>query len=231
MEPHTIAREKAHYHQHTITDGAIASATAIRKLLMESSSLEETRNYMPISSYRILAEQWERGNRPISWNHFTRALLHAVMTRDSADLAELHEITEGLEHRILGVLPELSEGQFQPFMSLLKTKRYTRTKLQRALLAILLGHAKSDFTADKLASGVQYIRVLGFTEKGRELLKRMRTTASLPVLMSAARSPQRYRCLELDVRASNAYMLGASEAGHDLRTALFRDYRDKPIIV
>lgn len=113
-------------------------------------------------------------------------------------------------------------------LGLLKTKRYTRTKLQRALLSVLLGHAKSDFTADKLRSGTEYLRVLGFSGKGRELLKRMKQTASVPVLMSAARPPAPYRYLELDTAASAAYMLGVPGATPN---DWFRDFRDAPIMM
>jgi hypothetical protein len=142
-------------------------------------------------------------------------------------LADLHEINEGLEHRILQTLPKLDSLQFEELLQALKTKRYTRTKLQRALLAILLGHAKSDFTAEKLAAGIEYIRVLGFTEKGKQLLRRMRDTAKLPVLLSAARSPRPFPYLELDVQASSAYMLGRSREADS--AMLFRDFTDKPV--
>lgn len=228
MEPFTIAREKSQYNQISISDHQIASATAIRKLLLEQHMLEQIRPYVPAATYRILDAQSSAGYCPISWELFTNALLHSIMTRSSAQLGSLHEITEGLEHRIMKVLPELPTRSFDSLLDRLKTKRYTRTKLQRALLAILLGHTKEDFTADKLAAGVQYIRILGFTEKGRHLLRRMRHAAKLPVLLSSARPPDTYRYLELDIQASAVYMLGVP--GASAPTALFRDYRDKPII-
>ncbi|MFD0587873.1 nucleotidyltransferase [Paenibacillus sp. GCM10027627] len=229
MKPFTIAREKAQYHQHTITDGAIASATAIRKLLLEGSSVHDTAAYIPSSTYSVLRELSQKGVRPVSWDNYFPALLHLLMTSDSGKMAKLHEITEGLEHRVLNALPVLPDPTYESLLSLLKTKRYTRTKLQRALLSILLGHVKEDFTPAMLSEGVQYIRILGFTEKGGMLLKQMRKSASLPVLMSAARPPERYRYLELDIRASNAYRLGMSPSG--TCNDLFRDYRDKPIML
>ncbi|CAM4279993.1 putative nucleotidyltransferase [Paenibacillus endophyticus] len=227
MEPFTIAREKAQYNQATATDSQIASATAIRKLLLEQQSLEDVRAYVPESTWNILQQEWSAGRCPISWEPFTNALLQAIITRTPQDLADLHEITEGLEYRIRGVLPTLPSRSFDDLLSALKTKRYTRTKLQRSLLAILLGHRKQDFTADKLASGVEYIRVLGFSEKGKLLLRRMRNSAKLPVLHSAARAPQPYRYLELDTQASGVYMLGVS--GQTSVASMFRDFTEKPV--
>lgn len=227
MQPFTIAREKAQYNQTTATDSRIASATSIRKLLLEQRSLEGARPYVPASTYRVLEEQWQAGNCPVSWDLFINTLMHAVITRTPFELAALREISEGLEHRILRALPKLSGRSFEELLTALKTKRYTRTKLQRALLSILLGHAKEDFTPDKLSSGAEYIRVLGFSEKGKELLRRMRRSAKLPVLLSAARPPAPYRYLELDVKASGVYMLGLPKEA--AAASLFRDYTDKPV--
>lgn len=229
MKPYTIAREKAQYNQTALTDSSIASATAIRKLLLETDKLEETRSFVPESTYDILADRRSSGIPPVQWEHYKDALFHALLTSSPHQLSELREITEGLEYRILNAPPSLNEWSFESLLALLKTKRYTRTKLQRALLSILLGHAKSDFTPEKLAGGIQYIRVLGFTEKGQTLLKRMRSAAMLPVLMSAARPPEPFHYLELDVQASHAYILGMP--GATLPSDLFRDYRDKPIMV
>ncbi|MFF2888028.1 nucleotidyltransferase [Paenibacillus sp. NPDC057967] len=229
MSPYTIAREKAQYHQESITDGSIASATAIRKLLLESESLEAAKPFVPVSTYRNIQSCASTGVSPVSWERYMPALMHKLLTINTAQLASYRDVSEGLEHRILNAMPELGEASFGELLSLLKTKRYTRTRLQRALLSVLLEHAQEEFTPDKLAGGVEYIRVLGFTERGRTLLKRMRVTSSLPVLLSAARPPEPYRYLDLDVRASNAYMLGAS--GRHLSASLFRDYREKPVMI
>ncbi|MNP85989.1 hypothetical protein D3C76_1859730 [compost metagenome] len=66
--------------------------------------------------------------------------------------------------------------------------------------------------------------MLGFSDKGQELLKRMKTTSSLPVVTRAAGldDPQ----LELDLRASAAY---ASAMPKREMSDLFRDYRQPPI--
>ncbi|MDQ0059619.1 nucleotidyltransferase [Paenibacillus harenae] len=229
MEPFTIAREKSQYNEQTISDSQIASATAIRKLLLDERNLAPIRSYVPASTYRIIEEQWAAGHCPISWTDFMKPLLHQTVIRSAGELSGLRDISEGLEHRLLRTLPDLASMHFEDLLDMLKTKRYTRTRLQRALLSVLLGHEKSSFTPEKLASGVQYIRVLGFTEKGKQLLRRMKTTASLPVLLSAARPPEPYPYLELDTRASAVYMLGRGDSVPS--EALFRDFKEKPVIL
>ncbi|MNG10355.1 hypothetical protein D3C84_938180 [compost metagenome] len=117
--------------------------------------------------------------------------------------------------------------RFELLIEALKTKRYTRTKLHRALLAVLLGHSKEQLSPASLAEGPGYIRVLGFTRTGQSLLKRMRTESRWPVLMSAAGAPQPMPMLELDIRASSVYTL-AREPQADSRR-MFRDYYEKPL--
>ncbi|MHA6484442.1 nucleotidyltransferase [Paenibacillus sp. strain BS8-2] len=228
MQPYTIAREKAEYNQATITDTRIASATAIRKLLLEQRSLPEIASYVPDSTLKLMIESTEQQLAPISWDNYRHPLMHSLITRTAEQVRQLHEISEGLEHRLLQSMSLLTNYSVESLLGSLKTKRYTRTKLQRALLAVLLGHTKADFTADKLRAGTEYLRVLGFTDKGRELLKRMKHTASIPVLMSAARTQANYRYLELDTAASAAYMLGVPGANP---SDLYRDYRDAPIMM
>ncbi|MFB9329657.1 nucleotidyltransferase [Paenibacillus aurantiacus] len=225
ITPYTIKREKAGYAQTDITDARIASATAIRKLILEDGSTGGAAPYMPGTTLDLLA----KGSAArVSWRLFERQLFHKLLSETARALAGYHEVTEGLEHRIKNVLPSLHALTFETLLESLKTKRYTRTKLQRALLAILLGHHKEDMTREKLKRGVEYIRVLGFTPKGRLLLKRMRKEAHLPVLLSAADAQSDWRYLQMDVEATSVYALANPNASP---RELFRDYYGTPVMV
>jgi len=226
IRPFTIKREKAGYTQAEISDSSIASATAIRKLLSEAASVSEAAPYVPASTLELLQQDMEQGLAPNSWERFAPQLFAKLIGEPAARLSEYHEMTEGLEHRIKQLLPSLSQLDVATLLGTLKTKRYTRTKLQRALLAVLLGHRKEELSPERLRTGVQYIRVLGFTPKGRELLKRMKQTAKLPVLLSAARPAESYPYLELDIRATALYALAIP--GTKPRE-LYRDYYNKPL--
>ena len=109
----------------------------------------------------------------------------------------------------------------------MKTKRYTAARLQRALLGVLLNLRRDELSPERLAGGPGYIRVLGFTSRGRELLARMRRSASVPVLMGAARAPQGLPLLELDVRATAVYAAAGAHSPRDL----LRDYYEPPIMI
>jgi predicted nucleotidyltransferase len=240
MEPYTIRRVQAGYHDEQVPDGSIASATALRRLIFGRGRPEAIASYVPPVTLDVLRREWEAGRAPVGWPAFAAQLFHLLLRRDAAGLAGYRDIGEGLEHRIRRALPALSRLDVDELIGLLKTKRYTRTRLQRALTAVLLGIRKDDWHPAALREGLAYIRVLGFTPKGRELLKRMRKSAKLPVLLSAAGggdaglSGAGARYLELDARATGVYALAAGAdraSGGAGPRALLRDYYEPPIIV
>ncbi|MBB6675493.1 nucleotidyltransferase [Cohnella nanjingensis] len=223
--PASIRREKSEYGQTSITDQAIASATALRKLIGEADgALDGLAPYVPASTLEILLREAAAGRAPLTWEHFARPLFHQLHALSPEALAAFAEVTEGLEHRIRASLRGLAAWRVEALLDALKTKRYTRTKLQRTLLRTLLGHGKAELTAERLADGVRYVRVLGFTERGQGLLRRMKRAASVPVLHSAAGG--NWPFLDLDVRASAVYAAAFPVPDPN---AAWRDYTLPPV--
>jgi len=236
--PLTIRRAKAGFHDVELRDDAIASATAIRKRLLESkgdpaAALEAISPYAPPGTIRVLAREWEAGRAPMHWERFKTPLFHRLLTQPASRLAGYREVTEGLERRIKKTLPALGpEASVDGLLEALKTKRYTRTKLQRMLTAIYLEHAKVDADGGTAAddegpappSGVPYLRVLGFTEAGRALLSRMKRSAAVPVVTSVGANP--HPTLALDCAATAAYALGYASPTPD---DFFADYYRAPV--
>lgn len=226
MTPYTITREKAQYHDLLPYDHAIASATAIRKLLLEHSSLQMIKPYVPASTFFLLEEQQQSGVPPMYWESFATQLFHTLTVHPTMELSTFREIEEGLQFRMKQSLQLLTHYSVEELLSQLKTKRYTRTKLQRSLLAILLNHQKQYFQRDQLLNGVQYIRVLGFTKRGQALLKQMKSTATLPIIHSPAAFDPPSTFLQLDVAATAAYMLAMQP---NQPGAAMMDYTQSPI--
>lgn len=223
VRPLTIPRIHAGYHDEMPAHAKIASATAVRKLLLEQD-LSAAAPYLPESTLGIIDREFREGRGPITWGSFRGPLLNLLLTSSPRDLAAFHEVTEGLEYRLRRVLPGLGKPEVAELLQALKTKRYTHTKLQRMLTHILLRHTKEEMSAPALAAGPGYLRVLGFSSGGRELLKKMKKTASLPVIVkpSSFEHPQ----LELDLQASAAY---ANAFPNPETRHMFRDYLEAPI--
>lgn len=234
--PLTIPRQKADYHQTTVTDASIASATAIRKLLFGSGggtnlppeeALLGIAPYVPASTLDILRREFAAGRGPVGWEQYSRPLFAQLLGRSASELGGLCEVTEGLEHRIKRVLQEFPRDAQHPvevLLQRLKTKRYTRTKLQRTLLRILLQHPKHELTRQKLSEGITYLRVLGFNEAGRELLKRMKKTAKVPVITKMPKDLPPF--LDMDIRATSLYSLAYAEQSP---AEWLRDYYEPPV--
>jgi predicted nucleotidyltransferase len=225
ITPYSLRREKSGYGQSDITDTRIASATALRKVLLgESGSLEQLASYVPASTTEILLREMNAGRAPIHWEHYARPLFHELFRQDEKQISAYAEVSEGLEHRIRDVLAGLPEFTVGALLDALKTKRYTRTKLQRMLLRILLGQHKELLNAERLATGIEYIRVLGFNERGQRLLHEMRNKAKVPIVTSAAKGDWPY--LRLDANASAVYSLAFR---HSDSSEAMRDYTKPPI--
>ncbi|MEI7027377.1 nucleotidyltransferase [Paenibacillus sp. y28] len=232
--PFTVARQKAGYSQAHITDDHIASATALRRILLEEGGkLEAIQQYVPPSTYRILQREIAAGQAPMHWERLAPQLIGALLSRTPQQLAELCEVNEGLEHRLQKAISLIGRtgqndagsseaGYVEQLLAVLKTKRYTRTKLQRMLLHILLGHTKEQINRTTLEQGVPYLRILGFSAAGQQLLKRMRRTAKVPVLSRGAGFD--HPVLQLDLRAAAMYELGCG-----LPRPLYSDLQQAPL--
>src|SRR5690606_12002357 len=153
-EPMTITRTKAGYHETELTDEAIASATAIRKLLLEQKGdLQRIKSFVPDYTAEIIQRELEAGRAPVTWESFARVVLHQLFTAAPSQLAQIYEVNEGLEHRLVQAVSAVDSHYIpsvEQLLDYLKTKRYTRTKLQRTLTRILLHHTKADITRDSL---------------------------------------------------------------------------------
>ncbi|WP_028595625.1 nucleotidyltransferase [Paenibacillus assamensis] len=227
MKPYTIRRVSAGYHDTIAHSDTIASATAVRRLIHHESA-QSAEPYLPSVSQNII-NQWAAAGKQFGhWESYAVALFYRLSTASPEALHSILEVTEGLEHRLLHTLPQLTEWRVQPLLEALKTKRYTLTKLQRMLTHILLDHTKDDFGPEALQRGPHYIRVLGFSEKGQILLKKMKKSASLPIVQTVTRENSMLggtAGLAADIRATAVYAAGISRV-HG-RTA-YRDFYEPP---
>lgn len=224
--PYTIPRRQAQYNDIEPASQYIASATAIRKLLQEQQQLTNISGYVPSSTYAILEQFFHTSEAQgklagMGWEAFSNQLFYQLAVQPAEALARHREIEEGLQHRLVHYANKAERYSVTELLDAVKTKRYTRTKLQRALLAILLQHRKELFTRSKLGSGITYLRVLGFSEKGRQLLKAMKKQAKLPIIHSPAQYTASSDYLQLDIAATSCYMQAQAPATPKLRLADF----------
>ncbi len=223
MQPATIQRQKADYRQETITDARIASATALRKLLFEErADLDALAPYVPASTLSILKRECAAGRGPVSWEHFRHPLFHRLLQLSPSQLATIREMEEGIEHRLKQAVK--TAASVSGLIAAVKTKRYTWTRLQRTLLYVLLDLRKETLAAMPLKQGARYARVLGFSEKGRQLLHAAKQKGALPLYSNVRDGLD--PMLDLDIAAHQVYRLAAPGTDEGPFT---EEYRRPPI--
>ncbi|NGP44357.1 nucleotidyltransferase [Bacillaceae bacterium SIJ1] len=172
MKPLTIARKHADYHD-TEMAGSIASATAIREAFFSQGTLSaDILQALPPSTATIMNNYIETYSKLHHWEDYFPMLQHQLNTATAARLQEVYEMEEGLEHRFRKY--RFTSGSFQALLEAVKTKRYTRTRLQRALTHLLTGALKESMkpiARSPLEHLPQAARLLGFSEIGQKFLR------------------------------------------------------------
>ncbi|GAX90409.1 nucleotidyltransferase [Effusibacillus lacus] len=198
----TIKRIASGYRDLTLHHSEIASATAIRKAIAENRKMDA---YLPTSNLAILQKEFEQGRGPVTWDCFTQPLFSLIARSTPDELRTYaHFDQEGLAERVANALPNASS--VTDLVYKVKTRRYTWTRIQRALTALLLGLRREQLDSMDLEKGPDSIRVLGFTEKGRALLKESASVASLPIFTNISRNVP--AMMEANLRATALYSLG-----------------------
>ncbi len=187
----TIPREHAGYHDEEASHDQIASATAIRKLIL-AGKLEEASHYLPASSIDILRNY----EGPfLSWTDYWSFLQYRLIQAGSEELEGIRGVSEGIQNRMQQAATKAQN--FSDFIELTKTKRYSNARLQRTALQILL-NARSQTSSP-------YIRILGMNKTGQQYLSLHKKNISLPIVTTVSKAPA--GLLEEELRATNIYTL------------------------
>ena len=161
--------------------GGFASASELRALLRAGRAAEAD---------PYLTAPWS--GEKASMAHIDRAVLARLRMMDEADWAALPDggAAEGLPARL--ARSARTADSLEDFYARAKTKRYPHARLRRLALAAFLG-----LRAAERPPVAPYVRVLGLSGRGRELLRRMKETCALPVVVKPAQA----RALDGDARA------------------------------
>lgn len=209
ITPIGIKREKVLYNDKYIVD-EFASATAIRKMLM-TKELNDIRKVMPRSSYLLLGEELKDGHYVIDISRFEREILYTLRKMTVQEIANLPDVSEGLENSIKNAAD--SCNTLEELINIVKTKRFTQTRIQRILIYSLLGITKKQMETSKKIT--PYVRVLGFDNKGKELISEMmninpklNVVTSVKKYIDTVASKNLKEMIETDILATNVYTLG-----------------------
>ncbi len=203
-----VKREKVAYND-DIAVGQFASASAIRKLI-KNGNFTELKKVVPESCYNVLVKEFELGNVIKSLARYESEIIYVLRKMSINNIAELPDVSEGLEYTIKNAVN--SCNTLDGLINLVKSKRYTQTRIQRILISALLGITKDDIEMSK--ETFPYARVLGFNNKGRELLSKINANntkapliTSVKKFVDSNKDEKLKRMLEIDVFATDVYAL------------------------
>ena len=209
IAPVAIKREKVYYNDNFIVDD-FASATAIRKLVA-NKDFSGLIKVVPRSCYETVLKEFEAGNVVLDLQKFEKEIFYTLRRMSVSEIAELPDVSEGLENTIKNAANFCND--IKDFIDIVKTKRYTQTRIQRILVFALLGITKKDVqTAKKV---IPYARVLGFNEKGKLLLSgisqnnpKMQVVTSVKRFLDNNTNKAYKRMMEIDIFSTDVYTLG-----------------------
>ena len=152
--------------------GEYSSASAIRSVLLSGGDWSLL---VSKETAEIIRREFGAGLAPVTMAVCERAILARLRSMKEEDFSFYDSGNEGLYRRFYGAVH--SQNTVEAILSAAKTKRYPLARLRRMLLHSYLGVPEAG--ANEMPP---YLRVLGANERGRELLKRMRKCAALPVI-------------------------------------------------
>ena len=175
MEPFAIKRMGAAHDE--IGGEGFASASELRKILKKHGANQKI--LCEVMGAGLLLEEISSGRVPVDMQRLETAWLLRLRGMQSEDFARLPDISEGMEHLLYRAMRE--ENSVRDILQAATGKRYPAARVRRVLF-----HALLNQSAESLRELPCFIRVIGHTAKGRELLQRAKSSATLPIASRVA---------------------------------------------
>ena len=199
IKPVSIKRTN-NYHEEEIT-GNITSATSIRKNLKNKEIIKNT---IPKESLKLINN--------ISLNDYFDYIKYEIISNDKLD--EILDVDEGIENKLKKEIH--NSKTVEELILNVKSKRYSYNRIKRMLLHILT-NTKKDYDTK-----VNYLRILGFNNKGTKILKEAKNDIDVPII---TKYKKEYDALfKDDVKASMLYSLITNyDYKMDFKTSIKKD--------
>lgn len=197
ITPSTITRVGSSYNSIDLKKD-FSSATSIRSYLRYAKTLEPLKNTVPLSSYSMLSKHYNDKTLTFEDSIF-RYIKHKALTSKN-NFENLPDVSEGLHNKLYKAL--YTSNSYEELINTVKSKRYTYTRISRILCQYFIGFENYN-TEELRRTPSEYARVLGFNSRGREILREIKNTSSIPIYTKLPKtlSPM----LQLDLQGTRAY--------------------------
>lgn len=157
-----IQREVSDYNDLNIHHENIASATAIRNNLNDIDKY--TPSFVAKDKDLILDEA-----------KLFDYIKYRILSSSPSDLASIFFVDEGIEHKLKDIK---DFKDLDSFITHLSSKKYTKTRMKRMLMYILL-NIKKDEVNQINVEDTNVIRILGYSNKGKDYLSQIKHDLTL----------------------------------------------------
>lgn len=185
----------------------IASATHIRQLINNN---EDFSQFVPENTIQLYKDELQNGNY-VSTEKFNISSLALLRSKLNDDLSSIDNMAEGLENRIKTAIKESTN--LNEIYDNAKTKRFTHSRIRRAVLSTVLG-----ITAEDLKITVPYCRLLGFNIDSAEIIGTLAKNCKMPFVASYSdilnlKSTDAEKIFTLENKAGDFYSLIMQKTG------------------
>ncbi len=184
FKPYNIKRTND-YHDNELVDNIVSSSNIRVKL----SQNKDISHMVPTNTLNVLK------NKNIASKYFEYLKYKIISEKD---LSIYLDVDEGLPTRIKKYINE--SNTLDELIQNIKTKRYTYNRIYRMLNHILCSFTKEE---NKSIKDIEYIRILGFSNKGQNYLNIIKSNIELPILNKYDTS--KYKTLNIEHRVSQIY--------------------------
>ncbi len=181
MKAYTIRRWSTEYDQKTAT-GDVASATALRNMLYEEDGPTKIVPYVSPYTAREFALKYGVCT-PVRANDFS-SILQYRLVKEHRHLSDYLDFNQELQERVNNLLPDVYD--FKEWSAALKTKNLTHTRINRALLHLILDIKVEDLEEYRDEDFCMYAKILGFRQRSTALLTEIHDNTPLPMIAKMA---------------------------------------------
>ncbi len=202
ISPVAIKREGNDYHEKSLAENIFPSASAIRKAIIDTHNARTLENFLPESCRDIFFQTVSDHNYLLE-NDLDLIYRYRLLQETEELLCSYLDMSHSLARRILSCRNQYET--FTQFANQLKTKDITHTRIQRALLHMLL-HIHN------VPEQIPYARVLGFRKSSASLFGEIKKRSHIPLLTKLSdaskvlqENPHSLDLLEETTFSSNLY--------------------------
>ncbi len=209
IKPVTIKRFGSQYNDVELKN-KIASATAIRKKILEENELSSVKDYLPQETYDNLESYINQYHFFNSLDNYNQIIHYLLRIEGNEKLSRIMDVEAGLDNRIVEKSGEFND--IESFVSSIVTKRYPRSRIQRILVHLMMNLYKENFI-DLYLHHPAYIRVLGSNKKGFYLINKIKKKTDIPIIIKFSdhhnlKNPNIDRIISFDKKSTDLFFLG-----------------------